>query len=144
MDTYKYCLSLRIWHPSRDPREFSNALGLKPDYTDTAGKQRVRKGKQLDYIAERTYWSHQYGPNSNSQDLEEAISEKAHSLLKYKGFFAGIYNEGGKLELFVGLMPEAFNCGFELSPELQKLCSDLNLGLSFDIYGYNPQDTYET
>ena len=122
---------------------FSNALGLEPDYTDTAGERRIRKGKQLDYIADNTYWSHRYDLNGNSQDLEEAILEKANSLMKYKDLFAEICNGGGRVELFVGLMPEAFNCGFELSPDLQQLCSDLKLGLSFDIYAYQQEEPYE-
>ena len=135
MHTYRYFLSLRLWHPSLDLSIVTSTLGLLPKFTDTAGQARVRKGKALDKIADESYWSHEFDLGSEvEQNLEDCLLIHAIQLEPHKAFFDSICSTGGGVEFFIGFMLESFNCGFGLSPELQSKCAALNLGLSFDIY----------
>jgi hypothetical protein len=135
MHTYRYFLSLRLWHPSLDLSIVTGTLGLSPKYTDTAGKARVRKGKVLGKIANESYWTHEFDLGSEAeQDLEDCLLIHADQLMQHKALFDSICSTGGGAEFFIGFMLESFNCGFGLSPELQNKCAALNLGLSFDIY----------
>ena len=143
MTTYRYNVSLRIWHPSLDPAEFTATLDLEPLHFDVAGQQRVRKNKTLEFVAKESYWTHQFELPDEPQDIEELLQNLASKLSQHKHFFANICATGGRSEFFIGFYPENFNCGFELYPSLQRDCADLNLTLSFDIYGYNPEQSVE-
>ena len=143
MDTYRYNVSLRIWHPSSDPAVFTATLGLEPLHFDVVGQHRTRKGKTLDVLAKESYWTHEFDSAGEPQDVEEFLLDRAYSLTQHKEFFTDICASGGRAEFFIGFFPENFNCGFELSPLLQRQCADLNLCLSFDIYGYNPEPSDE-
>jgi hypothetical protein len=124
-----------LWHPAADPATYTRALELEPKYFDVAGQRRVRDGKQLDDIANQTYWIHEFDLSDTPQDVEDFLLETARSLLPRRDTLLAVRNTGGGSELFVGFFPEAFNCGFELSAELQGVCADLGLSLSFDVYG---------
>ncbi|MET1076934.1 MAG: DUF4279 domain-containing protein [Pseudomonas sp.] len=142
METYRYTVSLRIWHPSRDPATFTTALNLLPLYCDKAGERRVRKGKALDIIEKDSYWSHEFEAAAGPEDLEDFLLSRVQSLARHKHFFTELGVGAGRAEFFIGFFPENFNCGFGLSPHLQRQCADLNLTLAFDIYGFD-RDTSE-
>tara|TARA_R110002020_G_scaffold21373_80_gene72633 strand:+ start:12301 stop:12765 length:465 start_codon:yes stop_codon:yes gene_type:complete len=137
VSTYRYNVSLRLTHPTADPDTFSAALGLEPRFTDIAGQPRVRKGKQLDYVAKETYWTHQFDASHSPIDVEAFLLVTARRLASHKDLFSDIRSAGGRIEFFVGFFPEEFNCGFELTPELQQLCADLGIALAFDVYGFD-------
>jgi hypothetical protein len=141
--TYRYNVSLRLWHPSADPAGFTSSLGLEPKFVDVAGQPRVRKGKQLDFVAKETYWMHEFDASDDPMDVEEFLLATAQALAPHKDTFVETRATGGRAELFVGFFPEEFNCGFELSPQLQGACADLALALSFDIYGFDPGQSDE-
>jgi uncharacterized protein DUF4279 len=143
VDTYRYYVSLRIWHPSRDPAVFTATLELEPLHIDMAGRHRIRKGKTLDVLATESYWTHEFFPDDESRDVEDWLLDLSSRLAQHKEFFADICVSGGRAEFFIGLMPESPNIGLELSPLLQRQCADLNLSLSFDIYSYSPEQSGE-
>ncbi|MBI4996094.1 MAG: hypothetical protein HZC22_04190 [Rhodocyclales bacterium] len=142
MHTYRYAVSLRIWHPSENPSGFSAALGLEPRCIDVAGQPRVRKGKVLEFVPKESYWTHEFDIDIE-QDIEDYLLLKANALACHKDFFANICGTGGRAEFFIGLYVEAPNCGVVLSPKLQQKCAALNLSLAFDIYGLLPSQPGE-
>lgn len=142
MHTYRYRVSLRIWHPSENPRVFSDALGLEPTNVDVAGQPCMRKGKTLPYVPKESYWYHVFDTDVE-QDIEDYLMVKADGLACHREFFKRICDSGGRAEFFIGFYVEAPNCGIVLSPQLQQKCAALNLSLSFDIYGLVPAEIVE-
>ena len=138
MTTYRYFLSLRVWHSSQDLVIVTNTLGLAPEFFDQAGQARVRKGKVLDFISKESYWSHAFDLDAE-QDIEDCLLLHIGKLEPYKMLFDNIASTGGRSEFFIGFMLESSNSGFVLSPELQSKCAALNIGLSFDIYESDKQ-----
>jgi hypothetical protein len=116
---------------------------LEPFHFDVVGQRRTRHGKTLDIVAKESYWTHQFDPAVETKDIEDFLLELASRLSQHRSFFADICTTGGRAEFFVGFFPENFDCGFELSPTLQRQCANLNLSLSFDIYGYCPEPSDE-
>ena len=132
MTTYRYLLSLRVWHPSQDLSVVTDTLGFAPQIHDQAGQARVRKGKVLDFISKESYWSHAFDLNAE-QEIEDCLLLHIIKLEAHKELFNNIAGTGGNSEFFIGFMLESFSSGFVLSPELQSKCAALNIGLSFDI-----------
>lgn len=113
---------------------FTDTLGLEPRFVDVAGQPRIRKGKTLEFVPTESYWSHEFDTDGE-QDIEDYLLRKAADMAPYQEFFRRICATGGRVEFFVGFFVESPNCGFVLSPELQRKCSESHLSLSFDIYG---------
>ncbi|MBP6751126.1 MAG: hypothetical protein KA144_15950 [Xanthomonadaceae bacterium] len=139
-ENYRYTVSLRIWHPTVHPDRFTEALGLTPDGIDIAGQSRVRKGRVMPPIVPKTsYWYCDLG-HDPERNVADFLHERAQALTVHSAFFRALSEEGGKAEFFVGFFAEEFNCGFDLSPVLHRLCADLSLWLAFDVYGYRDND----
>lgn len=139
IDGYRYTVSLRIRHPHAHPQRFTDALGLPPDGVDVAGQPRVRKGRTLPAIAKTAYWYHVMG-HDPALDVAAFLEARVRDLSPHRALFEAIAAEGGRAEFFIGLFAERFNCGFDLSPALQRACADLRLSLGFDVYGYRDED----
>jgi len=139
---YRYTVSLRIWHSTAHPDRFTEVLGMMPDAVDIAGQPRVRKGRVMPVVPKVSYWYRDLG-HDPVLDVSEFLDAQARALSPHRALFESIANEGGRAEFFIGFFLEAFNCGFDLSPELQRVCADLRLSLGFDIYGERAEDDCE-
>src|SRR6266436_2191019 len=138
MHPYSYAISLRIWHPSKDPALITQALGLKPEREWQAGKPRsTPKGTPLQGCWPETYWCASLLPDrEHSSDgtlLEEYLSHIVSRLQPSREFFESLRVEGARAELFLGLYGDR-NFGFELTPGLLSDIGGLGLALSFDVY----------
>ncbi|MBW8852236.1 MAG: hypothetical protein JF600_15790 [Xanthomonadales bacterium] len=138
IDGYRYTVSLRIRHPHAHPDRFTAALGLPPDGVDVVGQPRVRRGRTLPAIAKTAYWYHVMG-HDPALDVAAFLAARVRDLSPHRALFEAIAAEGGRAEFFIGFFPEAFDCGFDLSPALQRACGDLHLSLGFDVYGYRSE-----
>ncbi|TXI49276.1 MAG: DUF4279 domain-containing protein [Lysobacter sp.] len=136
---YRYTVSLRIWHPTAHPDRFTEALRLTPDAVDIAGQPRMRKGRVMPIVAKTSYWCCGLG-HDPALDVAAFLHERARALSPHRAVFDAIAEEGGWAEFFVGFFAEDFNCGFDLSPELQRVCAELHLSLGFDVYGYRAEE----
>lgn len=139
---YRYTVSLRIWHPDAHPDRFTDALGLTPDIVDIVGQPRVRRGRAAPVVADTAYWCRDFG-HDPALDVAAFLHQRALALAPYRAVFDAVAEEGGRAEFFVGFFVEDFNCGFDLSPALQRACADLHLSLGFDVYGYRGEDEGE-
>jgi len=141
MEPYRYCLTVRIFHPSMNPDEITENIGIEPDTTRMVGDQRINpKGKLLEGVWPKSLWAYQPHKEerlfSNDQYLEDYISDLTNELSMHKEYFSYIVDTGGKIEYFVGLFSE-YSIGSEFNPDLLRIMGELNIGLSLDIYAYN-------
>lgn len=140
MQRYSYTIDIRIWHPSIKPGEITRALGLKPNRTFEAGKQRqTPKGTLLDGFYRESYWNadpFDRGEYSSTDDLaEDALSEVMHVLEPHRVFIQKLRSEGGRVLVQVSSF-SGRNYALEFSPELLGRCAVLGVGLAHDIYPY--------
>jgi hypothetical protein len=136
VNPYRHTLSLRIRHPQMRDDQITASLGLSPKHAWTAGEPRKSpKGTLLEGLRTESYWSSLLGNTATSEVglLEESIESALRSLEPHAQFLAEIIQSGGRAELFIGLFGDR-NLGFELSPSMLKICSELGLALAFEIY----------
>jgi hypothetical protein len=127
----RFKISLRIWHPNVRSDDITEALGLLPNISFTAGDRSVTpKGGELGGVRAETFWSHQW---SVGDSFEVEMAEISENLLKESDFLRSLRKTGGRLEYFIGWF-SSHNSGFVLDHALLELLSDLKVDLAFDIY----------
>jgi hypothetical protein len=140
MHHYSYVISLRLWHPSMDPRSISQTLGMEPRHSSKAGEPRCTpKGSLLEGVYRETYWSTSLLPDgehsSEGTQLEDYLGHLLDQLVKYTEFFSRIRSDGGRVELFVGTYGSR-NFGFEFAPHILRSLVEIGLTFSLDVYPY--------
>jgi hypothetical protein len=130
----RYRLSLRIWHPTQEPRAISARLGLEPSVEWSAGSpRRSPTGAPLDGVHTTTYWSSRLGAGSGD-DLPKALEEATTSLEAHGDFLRLLRDTGGRVEFFVGWFFSA-NAGALLPHTLLARMGPLGVSLALDVYG---------
>ena len=125
-------LSLRITHPSIDPRDITLALGLEPDVTHKAGEpRRTPKGTILEGVYPHSYWNCCLEKDERLSNLISSANEKIIDKLP---FLARLFETGGHLEYFIGCFISQ-HVGDTLDSKLLEQCARLKVSLSFDMYG---------
>jgi hypothetical protein len=135
MNRYGYSISLRIDHPSMDPTELTNRLGLAPDSAWRVGDPRTtRRGVRLQGTRDRTFWAVRL-VNGEPADptLAVALARVVRDLGAHAELFGRLRADGGRAELFVGWFFDG-NSGDELPAQLLADLGRLGLDLSFDVY----------
>ena len=138
MYPYKYCVALRIWHPTINPDSITQKMGLQPEFKCAVGEPRsTPKGETLKGINKETYWTANLhkGKNLGSREiaLEDYLTDQVSKLKKSEGYFRHIRKTGGRIEFFVGLFCNK-NMGAELPSSLLAGMGKLGIDLSLDIY----------
>src|ERR1700710_1139336 len=107
-------LSLRIFHPSIDPRAITAELGLPPQTSWTAGGDR-----------RESYWQTRLaGDETGRSDLASALRDVAARFEHYRFFIDEIRAGGGRVEIAIaGAAP--------LNAEIETLFRDLKIALIF-------------
>jgi hypothetical protein len=133
--SYRYKVSLAVTHPSLPAEHISAALSLVPAHSGSVGaERRTPKNGPLPGLNRESFWRHSFVTPSDD-DLEQFLGLTLAQLEATSAFFKDLIAGGGYARLFVGLFLEQENIGIELSPELQRRCSQLGISLGFDIYG---------
>jgi hypothetical protein len=138
MYPFKYCVSLRLWHPKIDPKKISSVLAMKPRNMWKAGEvKQTPKGKKLKARANSTFWCarlhREHQLNSKEKDLCGLLAKTLSKLDKRKTFLKSFHSTGGKIEFFVGLWG-AKNFGGTIPSGLLEAVGKLNIDLALDIY----------
>ena len=134
MYPFRYDVSLRITHPSMDPRQICNRLGLQARRMWKAGEKRqTLTGAPLSGLYKETYCTFDLAP-PRGYELERFIERCNKALESHKRFLNHISSTGGSVEYFVGMYLDK-NHGVEFCPELLARLTKLQIGLSFDLYG---------
>ena len=138
MYLYRYCVSLRVLHPTVNPDTLTTKLSLQPSRKWKVGEPRsTPKGNKLKGINKETYWTAQLHREesllSRKVALEDFLTEQLARLKKVEKYFRHIRKTGGRIELFVGLFCDK-NMGAELPSSLLASMGKLGIDLSLDIY----------
>jgi len=150
-------LSLRIKHPSIDPAEISNELGIEPEHSFRAGQPRHSKsGLGVAAVHTESYWLARLSPASwfgtvpfeplpnvpvSQSIIDTAVTRnlgwalglcavrfnKAHTAL-----LQTIRSEGGEISLLITLSPTAMN-SFSLRPQVSRMFGERGITLEFEI-----------
>lgn len=131
---FTFDVSLRITHPSIDPREIGTKLSLVPHFSYKAGdKRKTPKGNPLPGNFKHSFWFYKL-PKKKDASLPKVLKDMNELLRKNSSYLKGLQTNGGKLEYFIGWFSES-NSGESLDWELLKECADLRINLAFDVYG---------
>ncbi|HEY4943001.1 MAG TPA: hypothetical protein VII56_16350 [Rhizomicrobium sp.] len=108
-------LSLRVFHPSIDPRKITEELGLPPQTSWAAGGDR-----------HETYWQTRLAGNETGRgDLNSALRDVAARFEHYRFFVDEMREGGGRVEIVIAAPAVA------LDAELARLFDDLKIEVVF-------------
>ena len=144
MPDYNFCVSLSVTHPTIDPAEISEKLGLSPAVERKVGDPRIsRKGKLLGGDNKESFWRvnlhEEERLNSNEIYLEDFLSKKNEGLIIYKDYFKSLVDTGGYIEYFIGWFSVgSINMNITLEPKL--LASTAELYISIGVAAYPNDD----
>jgi hypothetical protein len=151
-------LSLRIRHPSLDPTQISQELGIEAEHSFRAGQPRQSKsGVAPAAVQTESYWLAPLSPASKfdtvpfeplpnvliSQHLIDAAVERnlawalglcAARLHKHAVFMQTIGAQGGEISLLVTLSATALN-PFNIRPQVSRMFGEMGITLEFEITG---------
>jgi len=134
MKKYKYKLSLRITHPSRDLSVLCQKLGLKPKWKWKAGDRRATpSGKLLVGRYDRSYCCIAIAERS-SKPLPRCMKDCLDQLRPHRRMLANIVATGGTIEFFVGWFAQSLNSGEVFDWQILQEAAKLKISLSLDFY----------
>jgi hypothetical protein len=137
---YRYRLSLRIWHPTDDPAEYTREFGLTPEFVHETGKMRFRPNGEPLRIARESYWSHQFEPSSEPEDVDVLAFRVAEGLSVHSELLNRIVATGGQVDFSIAVFMKQSNVVVLIDPALQAACSKLGIRLAMDIYGQDERN----
>lgn len=141
MNSFEYCASLHVLHPTLDPEQITAALGISPTKQTRVGSPRQNpKGEELG--GKYAFSSWRCGlPTTNGERLSEFLWSVVKLLSPHRKFLMELAASGGEIECFVGLFTER-NCD-ELFPcDLLSAFGNMKIGLRLDIYGKELPQTW--
>lgn len=134
MHPFKYDVSFRIRHPTMDPDDISNELGLRPERNWKVGSQRTTpKGDILKGVYKETYCCFHL-PHLKNQGLADFLKKIGKKFEIHSEFFKRILSTGGTLEFFIGWYSSE-NSGEEFDWKILAKLAELQINLSLDFYG---------
>jgi hypothetical protein len=129
----RFSIVLLIRHPSMDPKDISEALGLTPHSSWKAGEPRLTpRGTVLPGPHKLSSWNHirQWaGDHSFAKEVENFVLE----LSVNRDFFTKLASEQARCELFVQLPGDASQ-GDSLSPSVLRQIHDLGLYFGVEVF----------
>jgi hypothetical protein len=132
---FTFAVSLRLRHPSIDPAEVTTALGVEPQFQWKAGARRHSpSGQLLEGFYDKSYWTARLTVDAESS-LTEVLRSHLLELEKRKHFLMDVRATGGSVEYFIGWFTTDVSGGETFDCELLRRLADLQIDLSFDVYG---------
>lgn len=140
-------LSLRIRHPSMDPRDISHELHMPSQFSFRAGEARDKRGRTSGVGSHaESYWFAPLDPelwesdadvnvqpfSTGTRTLELGLLRSALLLRRHAEFLRRIHAEGGDVSLLVEISPLAVT-GFSLSPGCASTFSELGVVVDFEF-----------
>jgi hypothetical protein len=117
MHSFRYAVSLRIWHPQIDALVVSATLGLASKRTSPAVP---------------SFWTHGYDVPKDAE-CAAFVHSAAADLQQHSAFFRRVREEGGRVEFFIGWFGDR-NVGDTFPHATLALLAELQIDLSFDVY----------
>ncbi len=144
MNDYEFTISLRVRHPTIDPRRITEALALAPQHTWKAGDpRRDPEGGELDGVFRESYWVGRLmdEPQLSSRQLsvESVLLEVLSHLRRTQLFLDQLHVEGGTTEVHVSLFSRA-NFRLEWPSELLAGFGRIRATVILDVQPHSPHD----
>ena len=152
--SYPFQLSLRIRHPSIDPEQISQRLGIDAEHSFRAGEPREAGRSTVAPVHAESYWlgtldlqtlllgtAFDLGlmPEVSAHTraiafgvLDSALTVTSTMLLRHAGFFRQLQSEGGEVRLIVAISGRKTR-GFTLTPHLGKALGELRIPVDFEL-----------
>ncbi len=128
-----FSVSLSVTHPDIDPAIVSQALGLTPAQATRAGASRTTpRGDPLEGTYSFTCWRHQFEVDG-ARELAPVLQDLVERLQPHAEFFSRVVREGGRIELFCGVLAGG-NWDEVLPYELLGRLAALAVDLRLDVY----------
>ena len=152
MSPHDFSIALRVRHPSIDPAEVTDRLGIDPQHAWRAGESRHADGDAAGSAVHReTYWvgllpaPRLFGPAPWDQRVEESLRQAValpqaslyFTLLKMKrsaSFWREFADQGGTVECLLQVH-KADRFQLDLSQALLLALVDLRITLSIEVEG---------
>lgn len=140
-------LSLRIRHPSMDPRDISRALHIEAEYSFKAGEARHPRSRASHASSHtESYWFAPLGPVLWESDgdpqqrpfvpgngtLELALLRCVYLLRRHAELLNRVQTDGGEASLLVEVASDAVS-GFSLTPSCAGALHELGVGVDFEF-----------
>ena len=139
MPSYEFRVSLSISHPSIEPDEISDRLGITPKYSNRKGDRKTsRSGQILEETHSENYWLVEVSDgreNSDERSLDACLKAASMRLKRHTDFLRSLSDDGGRIEYFVGWFGEQENFSAVFSSKLLQEISGLGISLYLDVYG---------
>jgi hypothetical protein len=142
MSEYEFTISLRLRHPSIDPTEITQTLGITPQHTWKAGDpRRDPGGGTLEGVYRESYWMgrlmQEPAQSPVQVSIESVLLQTLAHLRRSNSFLERLDAEGGIAELHVSLFARE-DLQLELSAQSLALLGRLGLAIALDIHPQPP------
>jgi hypothetical protein len=144
MTEYEFTISLRIRHPSVEPRTITETLGIEPQHTWKAGDpRRGAAGETREGAYRESYWMGRLMPepglSSSRLSVESVLLQTLAQLRRSHAFLEQLSTDGGVAELHISLFVRE-NFRLDLTPETLGLLGRLGLAVALEIHPHSPHD----
>lgn len=134
VDSYRYKVSLRVFHPTRRAEEIATNVGLKGHILQSVGEPRkAPKGEKLNGIYDRTYVTFNLEETHKEGVVELLRKTLEVTLVGKTPYLSELVETGGKVEFFVGMFGDE-NIGLEIDAGLISDLASARIAVSLDIY----------
>ena len=139
MDPYRFTVSLRLWHPSRNLSRAETVFGVVTARSLTRGDaRRTPTGIPLPGVYPTSYWyanlTRKY-ISSKRQCAEQFLEQTIRRFRDRRAYLSRLRKSGGRAELFV-ILVSTKNLTLELHPELLLSAAHLGVTITLDWYPY--------
>jgi hypothetical protein len=130
----RFDVDLFIVHPSLDPADIGEALGLEGHVSHRAGDQRrTPKGKLLPGIYSDTRWRHCIRRTVPDHRFAKEVVRFVDRLEDHKEFLASVNAEGGTACLVISFLGDGYLAD-EIAPATLAKLVDLGLALAIECF----------
>lgn len=132
MNTNKILMSIRFKHSTLKSIEITSKFNISPSINQSVGDKKVlRSGKTLEKINEYTYVVYEFFHEQIS-DVSEIIKFGNNFLVEQQDFINSFITQNGIIEYYI-TVSSTDKIAFELSSELIKQCSALNVKIGLEV-----------
>jgi hypothetical protein len=140
MSDYEFTMSLRIRHPTIDPAQISQSLGIEPQHSWRAGEPRLDSdGSALEGAYRESYWMGRIMAEpalaSSKVGVESQLLQMLAQLRRSFGFLESLKQQGAVTELQVSIFARE-DFSLEFMPESLQLLGRLGLTVQLEVKPY--------
>lgn len=126
MTEHEFTMSLGVRHPSMDPQNMADALGLEPGHVWSSGERSHRGNYWVCEMKSRPDFP------GEPVSVEIELSRLLHKLRRSMDFIQDLRRDGGATELLVTIFTRG-DLRMDLSPDATTLLGRMGIALSVEV-----------